>query len=154
MVDRPGVQLRMRRANRFEARGPQSERAIEFAAVCATAWNLGSAACSIEVLATPPAHTGLGSGTQLALAVAAGMKQLFVGESARDDVPAPPGHPMQADPDPSEHEVSFDTREVLDFARATGRGRRSCVGVHGFSRGGLIVEAGRLLPAEIGRAHV
>jgi predicted sugar kinase len=146
MVDRPGVQLRMRRANRFEARGPQSERAIEFAAVCAKAWNLGTAACSIEVVAAPPAHAGLGSGTQLALSVAAGMSQLFVRDAAAD-LPAPPEHPMQPDLEPSEHELSFDTRESLDFARATGRGRRSCVGVHGFSRGGLIIEAGRRVPA-------
>jgi predicted sugar kinase len=143
MVDRPGVHLRMRRSMRFEARGPQSERAIEFARACAAAWNLGSAACAIEVLAAPAAHVGLGSGTQLALAVAAGVHRLFVHEGDDDDLPAPPEHPAQADPDPSEHEWSFDGREALDFARATGRGRRSCVGVHGFSRGGLIVEAGR-----------
>jgi len=147
MVDRPGVQLRMHRANRFEARGPQSERAIEFATACSKAWNLGTAACSIEVVTAPPAHAGLGSGTQLALAVAAGMSQLFVRNDSADDLPAPPEHPMQPDLDPSEHELSFDTRESLDFARATGRGRRSCVGVHGFSRGGLIVEAGRRVPA-------
>ena len=143
MVDRPGVHLRMRRAMRFEARGPHAERVIEFARSCAAAWNLGSAACSIEVLAAPAAHVGLGSGTQLALSVAAGMHRLYVREADNDDLPAPPEHPAQTDPDPSEHEWSFDGREALDFARATGRGRRSCVGVHGFSRGGLIVEAGR-----------
>lgn len=147
MVDRPGVHLRIRRAGRLEARGPESERALEFAAACAEAWNLDKAGCSIEVVTTPPGHAGLGSGTQLALAVAAGMSHLFVRDSAADDLPAPPEHPIQPDLDPSDHEWSFDLREVIEFARATGRGRRSCVGVHGFSRGGLIVEAGRRLPA-------
>jgi len=143
MVDRPGVHLRMTRSNRFEARGPQSERALAFARTCAESWRLDAAACAIETITVPPAHAGLGSGTQLALSVAAAMSHLFLRAADDDDLPAPPEHPAQPDLDPSDHEWSFEAREVLDFARATGRGRRSCVGVHGFSRGGLIVEAGR-----------
>jgi len=148
MVDRPGVHLRMRRSNRSEARGPLSERALSFARACAQAWNLGDAACAIEVLAAPASHVGLGSGTQLALSVAAGMSHLFARSSDDDDLPPPPQHPVQDDPEPSDHEWSFDGREAQEFARITGRGRRSCVGVHGFSRGGLIVESGRRLPAD------
>ncbi len=147
MVDRPGLHLRMRRSNRYEARGPLSERALSFARACAQAWNLGDAACAIDVLATPASHVGLGSGTQLALSVAAAMSHLFVRPVDDDDLPPPPQHPAQDDPDPSSHEWTFDGREAQEFARITGRGRRSCVGVHGFSRGGLIVEAGRRLPA-------
>jgi beta-RFAP synthase len=33
--------------------------------------------------------------------------------------------------------------EALEVAAAVGRGRRSCVGIHGFGGGGLIAEAGR-----------
>ncbi|MFM9058940.1 MAG: hypothetical protein ACKOSQ_07450 [Planctomycetaceae bacterium] len=154
MVDRPGVHLRMRRGNRFEARGPQSERALKFARACAQAWNLGDAGCTIEVLAAPPGHVGLGSGTQLALSVAAAMSHLFVREEDEDDddLPAPPEHPLQFDAGPADHDWAFDAREVQEFARITGRGRRSCVGVHGFSRGGLIVEAGRRVPADASAA--
>jgi predicted sugar kinase len=146
MIDRPGIHLRMRRANRFEARGPQSERALVFARGCAQAWNLGDVGCAIEVLAAPPSHVGLGSGTQLALSVAAAMSHLFVHGPQGDDLPPPPPHPIQDDTEPADHDWAFDTREAQEFARVTGRGRRSCVGVHGFSRGGLIVEAGRRPP--------
>lgn len=140
MVDRPAVQLRLRRAERFLARGPLGERAIGFAQQCLAAWDLPpQAACEIEVVATPRAHVGLGSGTQLALAVAAGMRQLF------REPPAGDGHETEIHP--TENEWLFDTSDALELARAVGRGRRSCVGVYGFSRGGLIVEAGRFVPA-------
>ena len=144
MIDRPGVHLRVRRASRFEARGSQAERALGFARSCAQAWNLGDVGCTIEVLAAPPSHVGLGSGTQLALSVAAAMSHLFGPGTDGDDLPPPPAHPVEEDVEPVDHEWAFDTRESQEFARITGRGRRSCVGVHGFSRGGLIVEAGRL----------
>lgn len=142
MVDRPLVHVRIRRAVAIEARGPHAERAARFAKQCATAWNLGDVGCGIEVLAAPAAHVGLGSGTQLGLAVAAGMRHLF--RPGAEPPPAVP-HPLQADPGPSEHDVLFDLRDALELARVVGRGRRSCVGVYGFSRGGLIVEAGRIV---------
>lgn len=150
MLDRPGVHLQMRRAGRLEARGPHAERALAFARVCGQAWNLGDVGCSIDVVAAPRSHVGLGSGTQLALAVAAGMRHLFV--HAGGDEPAGVAHPLQGAIEPEEQDWLFDTRDALELARVVGRGRRSCVGVHGFSRGGLIVEAGRRIapdgPAE------
>jgi len=144
MVDRPGVHLRLRRANRLEARGPHAERAVKFARACMEAWGLGDVGCSFEMLSAPAGHVGLGSGTQLGLAVAAAMRQLF----RRPDAAAmPPGvpHPLQEPLDASEHDWLFDTPDAIAMARVVGRGRRSSVGVYGFSRGGLIVEAGRLL---------
>jgi predicted sugar kinase len=147
MVDRPGVQIRLRKHGRLEARGPQAARAIDFARGCIRAWNLGDVGCSIDVLAVPRGHAGLGSGTQLGLAVAAGMRQLYRGEPPVDELPRAPAHPQQPDVEPVDHDMLFDTRDAIDLARAVGRGRRSCVGVYGFSRGGLIVEAGRPLPA-------
>ncbi|RLT12751.1 MAG: hypothetical protein DWI25_08740 [Planctomycetota bacterium] len=142
MVDRPGVQIRLKRADQFVARGPLAERTIEFAKRAARAWNLTEkAACAIEVLATPRAHVGLGSGTQMALAVAAGMRRLFIsadGASAEE-------HGSEIHP--TDNEWLFDTPDALDLAKAVGRGRRSCVGVYGFSRGGLIIEAGRFVAA-------
>jgi beta-ribofuranosylaminobenzene 5'-phosphate synthase len=145
MVDRPGLLLRLRRANRLEARGPHAERTVRFARACMEAWKLGQVGCSIEVVTAPAGHVGLGSGTQIGLAVAAGIRQLFQ-RPAGDTSPAAPPHPAQEPLDPSEHDWVFDTNEAIALARAVGRGRRSSVGVYGFSRGGLIVEAGRMLP--------
>ena len=146
MTDRPGVLLRMRRANRLEARGPHAERAIKFARACMQAWGLGDAGCSLEVASAPPAHVGLGSGTQLGLAVAAGMRQLF-----RRPTPEPVAAGSAEGPEPlaaEDHDWVFDVHDAIELARVVGRGRRSSVGVYGFSRGGLILEAGRLLSAD------
>jgi predicted sugar kinase len=138
MVDRPHVHVRLRRAEAFLGRGPLAERAVQFARDAATSWGLDArSACEIDVLATPRAHVGLGSGTQLALAVAAGMRQLYRIPVVVDE------HPRMG---PSDDERFFETADVIELAKAVGRGRRSCVGIHGFSRGGLIVEAGRFVP--------
>ena len=147
MVDRPTVHVRLRRASRLEARGLHAERAVGFAQACAAAWRLGDVGCSIEVIAAPAAHVGFGSGTQLGLAIAAGMRHLFTMGSETAAAPAMP-HPVQDALEPTEHDWLFDIRDALEFARAVGRGRRSCVGVYGFSRGGLIVEAGRVVRPE------
>jgi predicted sugar kinase len=140
MVDRPAVHVRMRRSDAFKARGPLAERTLEFAQACMQSGSLPpQSACEIDVLATPRSHVGLGSGTQLALAVAAGMRHLF--RERADEGP----HEFEIHP--TESEWLFDTPDALELAKAVGRGRRSCVGVYGFSRGGLIVEAGRQIPA-------
>lgn len=144
MVDRPSVHVRLRRASRLEGRGPHAERVVGFARACAAAWKLGDVGCSVEVVTAPPAHVGFGSGTQLGLAVAAGMRHLFAMGSEAHQAPAV-AHPVQDALEPTEHDWLFDIRDALEFARAAGRGRRSCVGVYGFSRGGLIVEAGRMV---------
>ena len=142
MIDRPGVHLRMTRGrpatgDRFHATGPLADRTAAFARACADAWRLDDdAACTIEVVQVPGSHAGLGSGTQLGLAIAAGMRQLFRPNAT------------QAGPDGV---IRFDTSDAVELARAVGRGRRSCVGVYGFSGGGLIIEGGRHVPANRGR---
>jgi beta-RFAP synthase len=139
MIDRPGVHLRMTRGwqttgDRFHATGPLADRVVAFARSCVEAWRLGDdAACTIEVVQVPGSHAGLGSGTQLGLAVAAGMRQLFRPTATL------------AAPDAV---VRLDTSDAVELARAVGRGRRSCVGVYGFSGGGLIVEGGRFVAAD------
>lgn len=147
MVDRPAVQVRLRRANRLEARGPDAERALGYARTCFEAWRLGEVGCGIEVITAPPPHAGLGSGTQLGLAIAAAVRHLFVMQPAALEGPGV-SHPLQGELHPTEHEWLFDIRDAIDLARVVGRGRRSCVGVYGFSRGGLIIEAGRKRAAE------
>lgn len=75
-----------------------------------------------------PSHRGLGSGTQLALAVGAAAAHLVDG-----------------------------TRwSATELAPHLGRGARSAVGLYGFDRGGLIVDAGKHAGDSIGQlaAHV
>lgn len=131
MLDRPGVHLRMRRADRYDARGEHAERALQFARDCAEYWSLGERPVDIEIVSAPRPHVGLGSGTQLGLAVAAAVRRLA---DLAEDRPTMP------------EETSAE-----ELARASGRGLRSCVGVHGFTRGGLIVEAGRRIDAATSR---
>lgn len=146
MVDRPAVHVRMWKTDGFEARGPLAERAVGFAQEAAKGLGLPpQSAVRIEVVAAPRSHVGLGSGTQLALAVAAGMRHLFRPPDDEESVGQAAGHEFPIHP--SENEWLFDTRDALELAAAVGRGRRSCVGVYGFSRGGLIIEAGRHVPA-------
>jgi beta-RFAP synthase len=61
-----------------------------------------------------PAHVGLGSGTQLSLAVATAVARLFRLEA-----------------------------HIATLARVTGRGKRSGIGVAAFERGGFLLDAGR-----------
>jgi beta-RFAP synthase len=77
---------------------------------------------SIEELSALPSHFGLGSGTQLALAVGRGIAAVC-GTS----------HPATA-----------------QIATDLGRGHRSAVGIYGFDLGGLLVDAGKLAPNELG----
>ncbi|SAK88601.1 hypothetical protein AWB76_06340 [Caballeronia temeraria] len=71
-------------------------------------------AIDIEVHETPRAHTGLGSGTQLALALGTAYARV------------------------RGHEAT-----TADIARILARGARSGIGIHGFDHGGLIVDGGR-----------
>lgn len=125
MVEGLGVGVRLVPAAGLTASGPLADRAAAFARQCAEAWAFGDVPCAIDVTSAPRPHVGLGSGTQLALAVAAGIRQLVV---TREPVPA---------------EKHFTTDEAFHLAAAVGRGKRSCVGIYGFAGGGLIFEAGR-----------
>lgn len=117
MIDEPAVRLVIRPASAFSAEGALATEIRNCASRCAQAWQLSELpACQVEVWASPRRHAGLGSGTQLACAVAAGL-------AAWCGNPAP-------------------TADQL--ACWTGRGQRSAVGTYGFLLGGLIVEAGHL----------
>jgi beta-RFAP synthase len=75
----------------------------------------------IQVTKAAAEHVGIGSGTQLAMAVGRALAA-FIGKS---DLP------------PSE------------LAQRVGRGCRSAIGVHGFNCGGFIVEGGKTDPSQI-----
>lgn len=116
MVSAPGIRLRARMDDDWAVVGPLAKRTLHLARKFAHAQGLDPAAAArIEVLRAPRSHAGLGSGTQLALAVAAALGRLF----------------ELSDPDPAE------------MAHRLGRGRRSAIGIHGFQQGGLLVDGGK-----------
>jgi beta-RFAP synthase len=80
----------------------------------------------VRVLCTAPAHTGLGSGTQLSLAIAEGLIRVSDGQlsSGRESKLAT--------------ELSNEQRAI--WLQSSDRGRRSAVGTYGYLNGGLILE--------------
>jgi beta-RFAP synthase len=122
MIDPPRVELAIRPAARFAAGGPLAGRVEQFVEALRSQWQLESLpACEIEV-SSPPDHAGLGVGTALGLAAAAGLRR-FLG---------------------------FNDLPVEALARSLGRGARSAVGTHGFRLGGLIVDAGKTAGQPLG----
>ncbi len=117
MINRPGLRLRIAPAERFAATGPLAQRAAAVVELLAKKWHLHELpACRLDMVEAPPEHVGLGTGTQLALAVAAGLNA-FRGQ--------PP-------------------KSAAELAALTGRGARSAIGTYGFLHGGLLVERGKL----------
>jgi beta-ribofuranosylaminobenzene 5'-phosphate synthase len=100
-------------ADTLEVHGEDRERAIEFASRFLAYYDIRRGA-RVRVHRALPAHAGLGSGTQVALAVARALAEL---------------HHLPA--------------TASELARAVGRGRRSAIGTWIFAEGGLVVEGGR-----------
>jgi beta-RFAP synthase len=116
MIEGPGVEVEAARAAAWSAAGPCAERALAFAQrLIATLPETERGAYRISVRRCAPEHVGLGTGTQLGLAVAR-------------SVALADGH--------------SDWGSV-ELARRIGRGLRSGIGVHGFERGGLLIDAGK-----------
>jgi beta-RFAP synthase len=112
-LDAPRLRLVLRRSVATRVSGPGHGRAAR--ALAEMLRHLGlPEGHDLRIAEAIPAHAGLGSGTQLALAVAAAVRAL---------------HGMPADP-------------VAD-AGLLGRGARSGVGLGLFQTGGLVVDAGR-----------
>jgi beta-RFAP synthase len=115
MIEPPSVEVILSQAARLEVHGSLAGRAKQFVELAASNWGLMKLpACSIEVR-SPVDHTGLGVGTQLGLAIAAGLRRCL--------------------------ELPELAIELL--ATSVGRGKRSAVGMYGFQQGGLIVDAGK-----------
>jgi beta-ribofuranosylaminobenzene 5'-phosphate synthase len=111
-LDRPHTALRLSRAARQSVAGPEAARAG--AHLAAMQRHLGlHAPLALEVRSAIPAHSGLGSGTQLALLVATAVRRL--------------------------HGLADDPR---GDAWRLGRGGRSGVGICLFQAGGLVVDGG------------
>jgi beta-RFAP synthase len=116
------TRLIIERAPTMQIAGPESERVERYLGMMRRDLGLGGAH-RVAVLDAVPAHAGLGSGTQLALAVAAGVRRL--------------------------HGIPLD---VAGDAIRLDRGARSGVGVGLFDHGGLVLDGGRgpaLRPAPV-----
>lgn len=125
MIAQPDLSLWVEPDSAWSAEGPQAERALGFAQ------RFAAATCRDERLAdlpphhvrierVMPAHSGLGSGTQLALSVARALAASWG--------------------------ISCD---LAMLARRVGRGLRSALGAHGFERGGFLVESGKRSAEEL-----
>ena len=112
-IDGFETRLELREALSFEVLGEERERAAQIARRIAESLGLDTRK-KLIISNAIPAHAGLGSGTQLALAIATAFRRLG-------------GLPLDARED----------------ARLLDRGARSGVGVALFERGGLAVDAGR-----------
>jgi beta-ribofuranosylaminobenzene 5'-phosphate synthase len=112
-IPAPSLLLEATPALRISAEGPDADRGVEFATRFLAFHGL-SDGVRLVLHRTIPGHAGLGSGTQLGLAVARALAEL---------------HGLPADP--------------VELARATGRGKRSAIGTWTFALGGFIVEGGR-----------
>jgi beta-ribofuranosylaminobenzene 5'-phosphate synthase len=112
-IPSPSLLLEAALASRVTAEGPDADRAIDFADRFLAFHGLSSGA-DLTLHRTIPSHAGLGSGTQLGLAVARALAEL-------NGLPTDPA----------------------ELARATARGKRSAIGTWTFAQGGFIVEGGR-----------
>ena len=112
-LDQPRTRLRLAAAARSRFEGPESERAAQHLATLSQHLGL-TRGHQLRIEEAIPAHAGLGSGTQLALAVATSVRWL--------------------------HGLRLDPRAD---ALLLGRGARSGVGIGLFQDGGLVLDGGR-----------
>ncbi len=118
-IDAFGTCVQLREARELEVLGQERERSLRVARRVCESLGLDARGQVIVSNAIPP-HAGLGSGTQLALAIAAAFRRL--------------------------EGLALNSRED---ARLLDRGARSGVGVALFERGGLAVDAGRGAKTEV-----
>ena len=111
-LDAPEMRLSVSHSNTIRVDGPEQARAARYLNAIVERLDLPGGH-SLAIAETIPAHAGLGSGTQLALAIAAALRRL---------------HGLPLDP--------------CADAQALGRGRRSGVGIALFQSGGLVVDGG------------
>jgi beta-ribofuranosylaminobenzene 5'-phosphate synthase len=112
-LDGPGVELSVRRAPSFAIAGMQSERAVIFANALRGRFNLPDD-FQLTVSQAIPEHVGLGSGTQLGIAVGVALARLY--------------------------RLDLSVREI---AVVVERGQRSGIGAGAFEFGGFLVDGGK-----------
>jgi beta-ribofuranosylaminobenzene 5'-phosphate synthase len=109
----PSLLLEASPSLELTASGPDSSRALDFARMFLSSHGLPERGRLI-IHRSIPSHAGLGSGTQLGLAVARALAEL-----------------------------NGITANTLELAAAVARGKRSAIGTWAFALGGFIVEGGR-----------
>ncbi|MEX0777287.1 MAG: beta-ribofuranosylaminobenzene 5'-phosphate synthase family protein [Phycisphaeraceae bacterium] len=120
MASEPRTLVRLAPAKEVTAEGPMGDKAAIYARRYLE--HVGAdAGARIEVVRVARPHTGLGSGTQLAMAIGRGLAKLL-------------GHDQ---PDPAA------------LARIMQRGKRSAIGTWGSYIGGLLVEGGKTHAASL-----
>jgi len=122
-LEKPRLVLEAAPAPELTCEGPGAEAALEFAeCYCQAFLSCGGEVpvkAHIRIVEMIPRHVGLGSGTQLALAVGTALARLGGIEAG-----------------------------VSNLALAMGRGRRSRVGIGSFEAGGFMVDGGRRVGEE------
>lgn len=111
-IDHPSTELTITPSAENAATGPESRRVLKLLRKYTDDGKLG--AYAVDIANAIPAHAGLGSGTQLALAVGAAIARL----QGRDLSPA-------------------------DLASLGERGARSGIGLEAFASGGFIIDGGK-----------
>jgi beta-RFAP synthase len=117
-LEAPSLLIEARPAERLSAEGEEAPRVLLYARRFLDHHRIEEGAW-LRVHRAIPAHSGLGSGTQLALATARALAALF-------DRP-------------------FD---APGLAEATGRAQRSAIGTWAFAHGGFLLEGGRRVPGD------
>ncbi|MEM7192095.1 MAG: beta-ribofuranosylaminobenzene 5'-phosphate synthase family protein [Pseudomonadota bacterium] len=124
-LDEPATRLNLRHAQEDHAQGPESERAARYLTAMKRAHGV-ERAYGLDIAEAIPPHAGLGSGTQLALALGAAF-------SAIENLNLSPAQ----------------------IAEMLGRGARSGIGIATFKTGGAVIDSGPAhgaLPQLIARA--
>ena len=112
-IDQPRTEITLSRSEHFDASGPDRDRALELLRRYAQTFS-PSAAYRVDVNSAIPPHSGLGSGTQLALAIGSALMAL----------------------------EGLD-RSASKLGELVDRGARSAIGMAAFESGGFIVDGGR-----------
>lgn len=124
MVEEPRTIIKASSAERFGLSGNEQPTCRQAAERWFDSFNVASRlqVASIDELPVrldglelPPRHSGLGSGTQIALATASVLNQSF----------------------------GFPTPSIGELSVAVGRAKRSAIGSHGFVEGGFLVDQGK-----------
>jgi beta-ribofuranosylaminobenzene 5'-phosphate synthase len=111
-IDRPQTRLVLRRGSEFKVSGIECERAVPYLRAIAASFGLITP-YHLNLDAVIPAHAGLGSGTQLALAIGSAVAVLE-------------GLPL----------------DLTGIAARLERGKRSGIGIGAFEQGGAVLDGG------------
>jgi beta-ribofuranosylaminobenzene 5'-phosphate synthase len=109
----PCVELSVRRTPSFAVTGAHAERAQQFAGLMRDRYNLPDD-FQLQISRTIPEHVGLGSGTQLGIAVGVALARLY--------------------------RLDLSVREIATVVQ---RGQRSGIGAGAFESGGFLVDGGK-----------